>query len=86
MAQDVRNEGVQFKAPSIAYWPTLMENFLGNPLNVQRAVAFTIRTDRAGTESLLAEARQAVWSVNPNLPVFLVSTMRELYDRSLAAT
>jgi ABC-type antimicrobial peptide transport system permease subunit len=24
--------------------------------------------------------------VNPNLPVFLVSTMRELYDRSLAAT
>jgi ABC-type antimicrobial peptide transport system permease subunit len=68
------------------YWPTLTPNFYGNPLNVERAIAFAIRTDRAGTAGFLTEARQAVWSVNPNLPVFLVSTMRELYDRSMAAT
>jgi predicted permease len=86
VAQDVYDKGVQFKAPSIVYWPALLANFYGNPVYAVRPVAFTIRTDRAGTESLLAEARQAVWSVNSNLPVFLVSTMRELYDRSLAAT
>src|SRR6201986_5685290 len=45
-----------------------------------------MRTSRAGTQSLLAESRAAVWSVNSNLPVFLVSTMKDLYDQSLAAT
>jgi predicted permease len=86
VARDVRNDGVQFKAPSIVYWPTRMENHGGSPVTVVGQIAFTIRSDRAGTERFLNEARQAVWSVNPNLPVFLVSTMRELYDRSLAAT
>jgi ABC-type antimicrobial peptide transport system permease subunit len=63
-----------------------MANAYGNPVYVQRPVAYTIRTNRAGTQSLLAEARAAVWSVNSNLPVFLVSTMKDLYDQSLAAT
>jgi hypothetical protein len=72
VTQDVRNDGAQFKAPSIVYFPAAMENGYGNPLYVQRPVAYTIRTDRAGTQSFLAEARAAVWSVNSNLPVFLV--------------
>jgi predicted permease len=84
--EDVRNTGSQFKAPSIAYFPAVMENGYGNPLYVQPFVAYTIRTDRAGTPSFLAEARAAVWSVNSNLPVFLVSTMKDLYDQSLAPT
>ena len=86
VAEDVRNEGAQFKPPSIVYWPAVMENAYGNPLYVQRPVAYVIRTDRAGTQSFLAEARTAVWSVNSNLPVFLVSTLKDLYDQSLAAT
>ena len=86
VVEDVRNEGAQFKPPSIVYFPAVMENSYGNPLYVQRPVAYAIRTDRAGTQSFLAEARAAVWSVNSNLPVFLVSTMKDLYDRSLAAT
>src|SRR4029077_10478062 len=67
-------------------FPAAMENGYGNPLYVQRAVAYTLRTNRADTQSLLAETRAAVWSVNSNLPVFLVSTMKDLYDQSLAAT
>ena len=86
VTEDVRDEGVQFNAASIAYFPAVMENGYGNPLYVQRPVAYTIRTERAGTQSLLTEARAAVWSVNSNLPVFLVSTMKDLYDQSLAAT
>jgi putative ABC transport system permease protein len=86
VVEDVRNDGAQFKPPSIVYWPAMMENFYGNPLNVERPVAYTIRTGRAGTQSLLTESRAAVWSVNSNLPVFLVSTMKDLYDQSLAAT
>jgi hypothetical protein len=49
-------------------------------------VAEDVRTGRAGTQSFLAEARTAVWSVNSSLPVFLMSTMKDLYHRSLAAT
>ena len=84
--EDVRNRGIQFGATSMVYFPAVMENGYGNPLYVQPAIAYTIRTDRAGTQSFLAEARAAVWSVNSNLPVFLVSTMKDLYDQSLAAT
>jgi putative ABC transport system permease protein len=86
VVEDVRNDGAQFKPPSIAYFPAVMENGYGKPLYVQREVAYTIRTDRAGTKSFLAEARAAVWSVNSNLPVFLESTMKNLYDKSLSAT
>src|SRR5262249_5767836 len=50
------------------------------------AIAFVIRSKRAGSESLLSEVREAVWSVNANLPVFLVNTMQDLYDRSVAQT
>jgi putative ABC transport system permease protein len=86
VVEDVRNQGAQFKPPSIAYFPAVAENFYGHPLYVQREVAYTIRTKRTGTESFLTEARAAVWSVNSNLPVFSVSTMEDLYDRSLAST
>jgi predicted permease len=86
VVQDVRNNGAQFKSPSIVYFPAVMENGYGNPLYVQPGVAYVIRSDRAGTQSLLAEARAAVWSMNSNLPVFLVSTMQDLYDQSLAPT
>jgi ABC-type antimicrobial peptide transport system permease subunit len=45
-----------------------------------------IRSNRAGTEGLLAEARQVIWSVNGKQPVFLASTLKELYDQSMART
>ena len=35
---------------------------------------------------VLAEARQAIWSVNGRQPVFLVTTLKELNDRSMART
>jgi putative ABC transport system permease protein len=83
---DVHDNGAQQKAPSFAYWPTLMDSFYGEPVLGTRFGAFVIRTNRAGTESFLAEARQAIWSVDANLPVFLVRTLKDVYDMSLART
>ena len=81
VVQDVRETGVDQKAPEIVYWP------LDNPfIGVVRTVTFVMRTDRAGTESLLNEARQAVWSVNASLPVASLRTMQTVYDESLART
>src|SRR6185369_15721194 len=39
-----------------------------------------------GSESLMSGVRNAVWSVNPSMPVFLVRTMKDLYDQSMART
>ena len=65
----------------------MLDNLYGpGPLDAVRSVTFVIRSDRAGSEGFLNQVRQAVWSVNPNLPLASVRTMREIYDRSLART
>ena len=81
VVQNVHEKGLDQKAPETVYWP------LDNPfIGVMRTATFVIRSDRAGTESLLNEVRQAVWSVNANLPVASPRTMQAIYDESLAGT
>jgi putative ABC transport system permease protein len=85
--QDVREKGVQEKATEIVYWPPMVENLFGRgPAQPIREVTFVIRSDRAGTQSFLNEVRQAVWSVNSNLPVASVRTMEDVYGKSVART
>ena len=87
VVQDVHEKGVQERAPETVYWPSLMSNLYGpGPVGAVRTVTFAIRSDRAGTEAFLNELRQAVWSVNSNLPVASVRTMLEVYGKSLART
>jgi predicted permease len=81
VVRDVRERGVNEKAPTIVYWPPADE---GIPWT--RAATFVIRSDRAGTEAFLGEVRRTVWSANPNLPVAATRTMQEIYDQSLAQT
>jgi len=83
---DLYDNGVQEKAPTIVYWPLLMDTFRGDSMPVDRGGAFVIRTRRAATESFLKEARQAIWSVDSNLPVFLVQTLKDVYDQSMVRT
>jgi len=45
-----------------------------------------VRSDRAGTATLVNEVRQAIWSVNADVPVALQRTMQDLYAASLAQT
>lgn len=85
--QDVRQRGVQEKAPAIVYWPPMMEYLFGRKTaQTERTVTFVIRSERAGTESFLNEVRQAVWAVNSNLPVASERTMEDVYGKSLART
>jgi hypothetical protein len=83
---DLRDNGVDKKAPTIVYWPLLQKNFEGQAVSVRRSVALVIRTPRAGSTGLLRELRQAVWSVNSNLPLANVTTLEAAYDRSLGRT
>ena len=85
--QDVRERGVQEKAPAIVYWPPMMEYLFGaKAAETMRTETFLIRSDRAGTTGFLNEVRQGVWSVNSNLPLASVRTMQEVYDKSVART
>jgi predicted permease len=86
IVQDVRQNGIQEKAPDIVYWPAMMPNPFDGGLIVTRAVTFVIRSERAGTEGFLNQVRQAVWSVNASLPLASVRTMQEIYEESLATT
>ena len=87
VVQDVFENGVHEKPPEIVYWPTMMPFLYGpSSLNAVRTITFVIRSDRAGTESFANQVRQAVWSVNPSLPVASIRTMQEVYDRSLSRT
>jgi predicted permease len=87
VVENVRENGVQDKAPAIVYWPSMMAGIYGpHTFDAARTVTFVLRTDRAGTEGLLSEMRQAVWSVNASLPLASLRTMQEIYSQSLART
>jgi predicted permease len=87
IVQDTYENGVQEKAPTIVYWPSMTDGLYGpGTFDAIRSATFIVRSDRAGTESYLNELRQAVWSVNSNVPVASMRTMEDIYSQSLART
>ena len=87
VVEDSRQNGVDAPAPAIVYWPTMMPNLYGpEPLDAVRGVTFVVRSQRAGTESLMKEMQQAVWQINGDLPVSGLCTMQEINSKSLART
>ncbi len=88
VVQDVRQHGVDEPAPAIIYWPVDAQRPVHPKpaIDAPRAVTFAIRSNRAGNETLIAEIQQAVWSVNANLPLASVSTMQQIYAKSMART
>lgn len=83
---DVHDDGMSKDAPMIAYWPILLSHFESDDVEIRRTLVFAIRTPRAGSESLMKDVRQAVWSVDPNLPLWDVRTLDYYYSRSMART
>jgi predicted permease len=87
---NMHDDGMNKDAPTIAYWPILMSHFESRDDdkddNVRRYVAYAIRSSRAGSESLMKDVRQAVWSVDANLPLSDVHTEEYFYSKSMART
>lgn len=83
---DVHDDGMNRDAPSIVWWPTVMNHFEGNDENVTRSVAFAIRSGNAGSEEFMRGARNAIWSVDANLPLFNVHPEQYFYSSSMAHT
>ncbi len=87
---NVYDDGVTKEPSSAGYFPILTKNFDGetgaDAINARRGVAFAIRTPRAGSENFLKDIRQAVWSVDSNLPLADVHTQDYYYKQSMART
>jgi putative ABC transport system permease protein len=81
---DVHSDGPDKKAPTTVYWPVLLNNLYGNDVYLQRGVTFMIRSSRAGSESFLKEVREAIWSVNRDLPLAQIQTLEQIYRGSMA--
>jgi putative ABC transport system permease protein len=80
------DDGVTRPATATVYWPLLQEDFWDVPVRSQRSMAYAIRTERLRDPGFLKEVQQAVWAVNPNLPLANVETLGEIYDESMAQT
>jgi len=83
---DVHDDGVNQKAPTAVCWPLILARFESDDISVRREVAYVIRSSRAGSEVFVKNVREAVWSVNPNLPLADVHTLQYYYRQSLART
>jgi putative ABC transport system permease protein len=82
-----RQDGATKPSPTIVYW-TMLNGDTTDPrgIYVQRSLAYAIRSSRLREPGFLGEVQQAVWSVNPNLPLARVRTMLQVYDESMAQT
>ena len=80
------DDGVNNDPPSSVYWPVIMNRFEGQKEALRRGIAFAIRSPRAGSEAFLKEIRQAVWSVDSNIPLAEVHTLGYFYKQSMART
>jgi predicted permease len=83
---NVHWEGIDKDAPSVVYWPTFLSHFESSDTNLRRFIKFVIRTPRAGSEGLMKDLRQAVWSVDANLPLTEMRTQDYYYRKSIART
>jgi putative ABC transport system permease protein len=83
---DMRDDGVDQKAPTEVLWPLRMSNFASDKDFVRRGLAYVIRSSRTGSQGFLDDVRRAVWAVDPNLPLADVRTLDQIYARSMART
>jgi len=75
-----RDDGLNQPPTAIVYWPMLNESYRW------RTMAYAVRSSRVGTPGFLRELEQAVWSVNPNLPLAAIQTLEEIQATSMAQT
>ncbi len=82
VSEDVHYDGIEKPAPSTVYWPLMMDHFTGHKQRLQRSIVFAVRTQFAGTQSLMKAIEQQVSMVNPNVPLANSETLGDLYTQS----
>jgi putative ABC transport system permease protein len=75
-----RDDGLNRPPTPIVYWAMLSENYRW------RTMAYAVRSNRVGAPGFMRELEQAVWDVNPDLPLASVQTLEEIQATSMAQT
>jgi predicted permease len=75
-----RDDGLALPPTQIVYWPMLNESYRW------RTMAYAVRSTRVGAPGFVRELEQAVWSVNPNLPLATVQTLEEIQATAMTQT
>jgi putative ABC transport system permease protein len=89
---NVRDDGLDQDPTSVVYWPILLRNIWAympgeiDEVTVHRSLNYAIRSARVGSPEFFTDVREAIWEVNPNLPLAGVRGLDELLDRSMART
>jgi len=86
VVEDTHDDGVDKAAPTSVYWPIMMSQFEGEKQTVQRSLTFVMRSSRAGSRTFMNEVQEKVWSINPEVPLADVTTVGQLYTKSMART
>jgi predicted permease len=92
VCRNVRDDGLDQDPTPVTYWPILLQNIFADmpgetdEVTVRRSQNYVIRSARVGSPDFLAAVREAIWEVNPNLPLAGVRGLNELLDRSMART
>ncbi|NJD19883.1 MAG: FtsX-like permease family protein [Gemmatimonadetes bacterium] len=90
VAADVHEQGPGQDPPMVVYWPLVTLAFWeGEPADqasTWRAMGIALRSQRVGTPGFADEVREAIWSVNPNLPVRQLRALDELEAQAVATT
>jgi predicted permease len=73
------DDGLSRPATAIVYWPLAGDY-------TRRAIAYAVRSTRVGSPGFIRELQQAVWSVNPNLPLAAAQTLTDIRAASMAQT
>ncbi|MCB1034299.1 MAG: ABC transporter permease [Acidobacteria bacterium] len=81
---NILDEGPDREAPAVVFWPMAQESFFGEGTQVQRTLAYVLRSSRVGGQGLLNEVQSAVWSSNSQLPLAGVRTLEEIVERNLS--
>jgi putative ABC transport system permease protein len=79
------DDGLNQAPPAIVYWPMAAKRFLDQPF-VSRTMSYAVRSDRIHSPGFRRELEEAVWSVNPNLPLANVRTLADIRAKSMAQT
>src|SRR5262249_59234208 len=77
------------RARAAVFGPCVAPPFVDTPDSrpqLARSVTVVVRSPRTGANGFVNELSQAVWAINPNLPLSGVRTLQEIYDASLART
>jgi predicted permease len=86
VAEDVRQVGADQDAPEMVYYPMIgVGSDTARFAYMSQSMGYAVRTG-GSPEALIPAVREAVWSIDPNLPVSDIQPLEDIVSRSMAST